>query len=46
MDVGVAPEKRSSPIRSLIVAGQRLGRIFIGVSLGNRQVSLAADSGG
>jgi capsule polysaccharide export protein KpsE/RkpR len=29
MDVGVAPEKRSSPIRSLIVAGSVLGAIFL-----------------
>jgi len=29
MDAGVAPEKRSSPIRSLIVAGSVLGAIFL-----------------
>ena len=29
MDAGVTPEKRSSPIRSLIVAGSVLGAIFL-----------------
>jgi uncharacterized protein involved in exopolysaccharide biosynthesis len=29
MDAGVAPEKRSSPIRSLIVAGSVLGAILL-----------------
>ena len=29
MDAGVAPEKRSSPIRSLIVAGSLLGALFL-----------------
>ena len=46
MDAGVAPEKRSSPIRSLIVVWQRLRRISSGVPVGGRKVSLAADSGG